>query len=176
MFHFCLGQVLSKFTARQYSLQLSSKRLHPDYSEILVLGTPLPSHPPAYMLLFSTCQGPQLLGTQEYLFVIIPVRKSVGLRQVSLKNYLSELTLQGENSIDNFQGPFRCWEPPRGVVLNRTPTPVQHYRKTSSIAGTFCFWSFELLQHFLTRKQIYLSFLQSKRNDVLMTTSCCTAR
>lgn len=63
MFHFCLGQVLSKFTARQYSLQLSSKRLHPDYSEILVLGTPLPSHPPAYMLLFSTCQGPQLLGT-----------------------------------------------------------------------------------------------------------------
>lgn len=61
---------------------------------------------------------------------------------------------------------FRCWTALSCVASNRTH--VQHTIQTPSIAEILPFWSFNILHNFLTRKQFYLSFLQSNRMDVLM--------
>jgi len=60
-----------------------------------------------------------------------------------------------------------------GVAVNRLLTPTQHARDAQPIEEIPLFWSFKLLQDFLTRKQLHASSLQSKRSNVLIRTSSC---
>ena len=63
---------------------------------------------------------------------------------------------------------------PGDVALNGLLTYKQHAMQTPSVDESLLVWTFKLLWDVLRRKQHYFSFLQSKRNNVLMRTSCCT--
>jgi len=63
---------------------------------------------------------------------------------------------------------------PGGVALNRLLTPTQHARETQPMEDTPLVLLFRLLQDFLTRKQLHSSSPQSKRSNVLTSTSSCT--
>lgn len=83
--------------------------------------------------------------------------------------------MKKEDSIDNFTS-LQTLGTPSYVASNRPSGQGATSCADPTHARVTPFWSFELLQDFLRRKQLHSSLLLSNTKDVDMRTSCCASR